>query len=163
MRSLIIFLALGAAVTAVAKSGFFARPDSGFASTAPSLEEPQILAATFTSAWCSACKIIEPRLKIVRSQFSGAPVRFVEFDFTFGEAADNAPRAAALGMGDIYDRFKAATGYTLIIDAQTGALLDRLTTSDSADSMRARLTRAIEDASRADAQDAAADLSGETS
>jgi thiol-disulfide isomerase/thioredoxin len=138
---LLLVLLAGAAGFAL-----YARTPAASASAAVS-GEPELIAATFNSQWCSACKILKPRLLKVMHDFADAPVKFVEYDLTFGP---DRPRAAAAadGLASVYERFSTATGYTLLIDAQTGAIVDRLTVNHSAADMRriiaARLAEASE-------------------
>ena len=111
--------------------------------------EPEIIAATFSSAWCSSCKILEPRLAKVAPQFSDSPVKFVKLDFTFGQRGEVAELAAAEGLGEIYPDYEGATGFTLLVDAQTGEIVDSLTINHSPAAMRAAIAQAIASASRA--------------
>ena len=110
--------------------------------------EPEVIAATFASAWCSSCKILEPRLQKVMPEFSARPVRFIEFDFTFGKRKEHVALAAENGLVDIFDRFKDGTGFTLLIDADTGEVIDMLTMNHSRDAMRAAIAQAVAAASR---------------
>lgn len=105
--------------------------------------EPEIIAATFSSAWCSSCKILEPRLEGVVPDFADQPVKFVKLDFTFGERGDVADLAAREGLAEIYPRFKGATGFTLLVDAQTGEIVDSLTINHSREAMRAAIAQAL--------------------
>ena len=105
--------------------------------------EPEIVAATFTSQWCSACRILKPRLLRTMRQFDGQPVKFVEYDLTFGP--DRArPAAAANGLSSVYERFSAATGYTLLVDVDTGEIVGRLTIGHSQGEMRAAIAAALD-------------------
>lgn len=110
--------------------------------------EPEIVAATFSSAWCSACKILEPRLSKVIPDFADAPVKFVEFDFTFGQREEIAAQAEAEGLGEIYPELKGATGFTLLVDVDSGAIIDTLTINHSKGAMRAAVAQAIAIAAR---------------
>ncbi|MEL7491617.1 MAG: thioredoxin domain-containing protein [Pseudomonadota bacterium] len=105
--------------------------------------EPEILAATFASAWCSSCKILEPRLAKVMPAFRDQPVKFIDLDFTFGKTKAHQELAAENGFEDAYERFKSGTGYTLLIDAQTGDVIDVITMNHSAQAMRAAIAQAI--------------------
>ena len=113
--------------------------------------EPEIVAATFSSAWCSACKILKPRLSEVIPDFSDRPVKFVEFDFTFGQREEIADQAKAEGLDHIYPQFEGATGFTLLIDADTGEIVDTLTINHSKRAMRAAIAQAAALATRDDA------------
>lgn len=110
--------------------------------------EPEIVAATFSSAWCSSCKILKPRLADVIPDFSDDPVKFVEFDFTFGQRAEIFEQAKAEGLEDIYPRFKGATGFTLLIDPDTGEIVEMLTIRHSKSAMRAMIAQAVAAAER---------------
>ena len=113
--------------------------------------EPEVVAVTFSSAWCSSCKILEPRLAAVIPGFAGKPVKFVELDFTFGQRAEIEEQARAEGLSGIYPRFKGATGFTLLVDKDTGEIIDTLTIDHSKAAMRAALAQALAIAERTDA------------
>ena len=110
--------------------------------------KPEVIAATFTSAWCSACIILEPRLSSVISKFSDKPVKFVEFDLTFGEQPEIVEAAHNAGIGEVYERFQGATGFTLLIDAETGEVIDSLTINHSKQAMAAAISQSIARAAR---------------
>ncbi|WP_428407755.1 thioredoxin domain-containing protein [Hyphococcus sp.] len=112
--------------------------------------EPEVIAATFSSAWCSSCKILEPRLAAVMPDFADQPVKFVELDFTFGQGAAVEEKARAEGLAEIYPRFKGATGFTLLVDRDTGEIIDSLTVDYDKNAMRAAIARAIAMAGRGD-------------
>lgn len=120
--------------------------------------EPEVVAVTFSSAWCSSCKILAPRLADVIPDFAGKPVKFVELDFTFGERPEIADRAEAEGLGDLYPRFKGATGFTLLVDRETGEIIDSLTINHSKAAMRAAIAQSLAIAARSGA--AAEDVGG---
>lgn len=106
-------------------------------------EEPEIIAVTFASAWCSSCKILQPRLAEIIPDFAGKPVKFVELDFTFGQRGAVEEKALAEGLAEIYPRFKGATGFTLLVDHDTGEIIDSLTISHTKPAMRAALAQAL--------------------
>jgi thiol-disulfide isomerase/thioredoxin len=112
--------------------------------------KPEIIAATFASSWCSSCKVLKPKLAKVIPGFSGEPVKFVEFDFTFGPRAELKEEADEYGLGELYARYKGATGFTVLVDADTGEVIDTLTMNFSAAAMRSAIARAIAIASHTD-------------
>lgn len=105
--------------------------------------EPEIVAATFASAWCSSCKILKPRLAAVIPEFSETPVSFVELDFTFGQRGEIREIAEREGFEEIYDRYEGATGFTLLIDPDTGEIVDTLTMNHSRKALRAAIAQAV--------------------
>lgn len=104
---------------------------------------PELVAATFSSAWCPPCRILKPRLAKALPAFRNAPVKFVDYDFTFGEIEKLRKEAAADGLGAAFDRYSKATGFTLLVDAETGEVIDILTIDYSAKAMRASIERAL--------------------
>lgn len=107
--------------------------------------EAELIAATFNSQWCSSCKIVKPRLLKVMPDFAAKPVKFVEYDLSFGpDGARDA--AAADGLSSVYERFSDATGYTLLVDADNGEIVDMLTVNHSAAAMRETILRRLADA-----------------
>jgi thiol-disulfide isomerase/thioredoxin len=112
--------------------------------------KPEVVAATFASSWCSSCKILKPKLAKVIPDFSSEPVTFIEFDFTFGPRDELKDEAEAFGLGDLYENNKGATGFTVLVDADTGEVLDTLTMNFSEAAMRSAIGRAIAIASHTD-------------
>ena len=112
--------------------------------------EPQLIAATFASAFCPACRVLKPKLARVTPAFTDAPIEFVEFDYTTGNEKALRAKADALGIRAIYDAANGATGYTVLIDAQTGAVLDTLTQKFSEGAMKSAISRAVDIATRTD-------------
>lgn len=117
---------------------------------APSAGKPEIVAATFASSWCSACKVLKPKLAKVIPGFANDPVAFVEFDFTFGPRDETRAEADKYGIGDLYERNKGATGFTVLVDYDSGEILDTLTMNFSENAMKSAIARAIEIASHTD-------------
>lgn len=111
---------------------------------------PQLIAASFTSAWCSSCRILEPRLAEAMPAFKDSPIEFVEFDFTFGETEALAARAAEQGLARVYDANKGATGFTVLVDARSGEIIDTLTMNFSVADIKGALKRALAIASHTD-------------
>jgi thiol-disulfide isomerase/thioredoxin len=127
----------------------------------PSIEQsatgaPQIIAASFTSAWCASCRILEPRLAEAMPAFKDAAVEFVQFDFTFGETDELASRAAARGLSRLYDANKGATGFTVLVNAGSGEIVDTLTMNFTVADIKLALNRALAIASHTDDNAAAA-------
>lgn len=109
--------------------------------------EPKIVAATFAAIWCGSCRILKPRLADVIPEFRGRPVVFVEYDLSFGEEEAARAKARAQGLETVFDGYARATGFTLLIDAQSKEVLDILTASHSRQAMRTAIEAALAEAS----------------
>ncbi len=119
---------------------------------APFDGKPEVIAATFTSEWCTACKILEPRLADVIPAFTDKPVHFLELDFSFGQKEKARAVAVSEGFETAYNQFEGATGFTLLIDKDSGEIIDILTASYSESAMKAALANALAVASVSDGQ-----------
>ncbi len=143
-KDILFFAVLALGVVLFAAFGRTSATDADYSYT----EKPEIIAATFSSAWCSSCKILEPRLKALVPDFADQPVKFVKLDFTLGQRGAVAEKATREGLGHIYPQYKGATGFTLLVDADSGEIVDSLTIRHSEKAMRAAIAQAIATASR---------------
>lgn len=109
-------------------------------------ERAQVVAVTFSSKWCGPCKILKPRLAAVKPDFAGKPVRFIELSFTFGEPDTYRALAEAEGFATAYRQYHKATGFTVLINRDSGKVIDILTMDFTKDAMRAAITQALADA-----------------
>ena len=134
MRNLLLVLVAVVALSAPA----VARLDD----EAPAAD-PRLVAATFRSAWCGACRILEPRIDAVEPWFSGRPVEFIEFDFTWGRRDGPREQAVAAGVAEIYDRHAGGTGYMLLIDREAGDVLAMITRRHGEADIAAAIERAL--------------------
>ena len=140
-------------VLVLAVGGFVAFNGSGFFSKTASESEyvydgkPEIVAATFSSAWCSACKILEPKLAEVVPDFVNKPVKFVKLDFSLGQGKGPATIAEDNNFTSVYEQYKGSTGHTLLLDADTGDIVGQLTVRLSTDEMKSALKKAIKQVS----------------
>lgn len=137
----------------IAIAGFATFNGVGFFSKTASESEyvydgkPEIVAATFSSAWCSACKILEPKLAKVVPDFANKPVKFVKLDFSMGQGSGPAKVAEDNNFTSVYEKYKGSTGHTLLLDAETGEIIDQLTVKLSSDEMKQALKSAIKQVS----------------
>jgi thiol-disulfide isomerase/thioredoxin len=109
--------------------------------------KPELIAATFSSAWCTSCRILEPRLEKAIPAFRGRPVKFIDFDLTFGPRAELKAEADAQGLGEVYNLYSKATGYTVLVDADTGEVVEIVTAAYSKDAIRDAVDKALTAAS----------------
>ena len=110
----------------------YALPTIVFAQDTP---EPEVLVVKFHADWCSSCKTIGPAFSDLSEKLDDQSILFIELDFT-----DNSTRhqanllSSALGI----DRIVAennATGFLLVIDAETKEVKKKLTKVQSVEEM----------------------------
>lgn len=137
-RAYVVF----AAIAVIGAGIYFTRAPAAKVE-APFDGEPELIAATFSSAFCPPCRILKPRLAKAMPAFRSASVKFVDYDLTFGETEKVRSKAAADGLGAVVDRYSKAMGYTLLIDADTGEVISILTIDYSSKAMRAEIEKAL--------------------
>ena len=103
----------------------------------------------FYADWCGSCKVLDPAIQKARGQYDldNQPVLFVRLDLT--DATDRYQAglmASAIGLGDYYANNHGATGFMLLVDAETGEILSRLTKDMDAKAISNSVQQAIEQA-----------------
>lgn len=111
-------------------------------------DRPNLVAATFYSAWCSSCAILEPRLREIVPEFEGRAVEFVKFDFSLGQPEALTKKASVLGIERVYAANKGATGFMALIDRRNQNVLAVLTMTLSDQSIREAIEAGIREVSR---------------
>jgi thiol-disulfide isomerase/thioredoxin len=104
-------------------------------------DRPRLVAAVFRSSWCSACRILEPRVEDVREDYLDAPVEFLRFDFTMGRRGTLRASAEDAGISELYDRLEGRTGFMVLMDRETGQIFEIVTIAYGRDEIRAALDR----------------------
>jgi thiol-disulfide isomerase/thioredoxin len=98
-------------------------------------EQTKLLALTFHADYCGACKALAPNVMDLQTKLDGQPVQWVKFDFTSAESkAESAELASELGVADHY-RKNQATGFVLLVDADTKKQVGKLTSKQSPEEM----------------------------
>ena len=103
--------------------------------------EPRLVAAMFRSSWCSACRVIQPRIEDVRAEYEDAAIDWVKFDFTLGRRDSLREMAEAEGLASIYNEAAGSTGFMLLIDRDTNQVFEMITMDYGRDQIREALDR----------------------
>ncbi len=100
-------------------------------------QKPEVLGILFYADWCGSCKILDPEIEKARgkSDLDNDAILFVRLDLTDATRRHQSELMAhALGVGDFYQENGGATGFMLLVDAETKEVISKLTKSmDSAD------------------------------
>ena len=95
----------------------------------------KLYALTFHADYCGACKKLKPNVMELQTKTEGDAVEWVKFDFTSAESkAKSEKLASELGVADIYKK-NQATGFVLLVDAETKEKVGKLTSRQSSDEM----------------------------
>ena len=108
---------------------------------------PNLVGAMFYSAWCSACAVLDPKIREAVPEFDGRAVEFVKFDFTMGPQPAQMKMAEELGIEKVYEQHLGATGFMALIDRRNQNVVGILTMSDTPADIAARIEAAIAAAS----------------
>ena len=118
-----------------------ARNDWNEPAAASPAGEPRLVAVMFRSSWCSACRILEPRVDDVRAEFDGADIDWVRFNFTWGERDALRGLAVEEGIEPLYDQLAGRTGFLVLMDRETGQVFEIVTMDYGRDQIREALDR----------------------
>lgn len=88
--------------------------------------DAEVLVVAMHADWCGTCKALGPQVKEAMGRLSDAPIKFVKADLT--EKTNPVGQQALIDMGleDLYARNGGKTGVLYLVDAQTGAVIQRL-------------------------------------
>lgn len=112
--------------------------------TEPAQTPAALMAVKFWHQTCPACREIDPRFAQIRKEFADRPVLFVTFDMSTQQSrAQSKMLAERLGIEDLYEDNFGATGYVVLVDAETRREVDRLTASQDTRTMREKLASSL--------------------
>ncbi|MEM7401078.1 MAG: thioredoxin domain-containing protein [Pseudomonadota bacterium] len=111
-------------------------------------EKPAVYAVTMHADWCGACKALAPKISQARetAKLDEKEVLFVKFDLTNDKTKHQAGMmAAALGITELYMSNAGKTGFLLLINAESGEIIARITSKQDVESISAKITEKIEE------------------
>ncbi|MCK4747833.1 MAG: hypothetical protein KAT15_12375 [Bacteroidales bacterium] len=98
-------------------------------------KEAKLYALTFHADYCGACKNLKPNVMVLQPKLEGKAVEWVKFDFTTAETKEKSKELASeLGVSDIYEQ-NQATGFVILVDADSKKTVGKLTSRQSSDDM----------------------------
>lgn len=131
MKKLMYLLA---AVTLIAFTTESANAQCG-EKTASAEKSTKLYALTFHADYCGACKKLKPNVMELQTKTEGESVEWVSFDFTSAESKEKSKELATeLGVADLYKE-NQATGFVLLVNADTKEKVGKLTSKQSSDEM----------------------------
>ena len=98
--------------------------------------KPAVIAVMMHADWCGSCKSLDPKVTQAREEakLDEQDVLFVTFDLTDDTTkAQSKMMAAALGIAEVYESNAGKTGFMLLVNAESGDKLARVTNKLKAD------------------------------
>ncbi len=93
--------------------------------------------------WCASCKILDPKLQVVRPEFDRSDILFLRFDFTDeGTTFQSNMLAQTIGLAELFERNGGRTGYMVLVDRATGEIISIIRAGDSEDEIHQMLREA---------------------
>ena len=109
--------------------------------------KPAVYAVMMHADWCGACKALAPKVSQARenANLDGKGVLFVKLDLTNDKTKHQAAMmAAVLGITELYESNAGKTGFLLLINAESGEKIARITNKQDAESISVKITETIE-------------------
>jgi len=145
-----ILVALGTWTTwSYAQSGSATKGSAAKAETtdSPEIAGPKLIAVKFHADWCGYCKAMGDVYEEMQAKFDRQPVLWITLDQTREHGRTQAEYLAyALNMKDIWSEHGGKTGFILLVNAETGQVMEKLTHEQTLKQMGAKLVAAVEKA-----------------
>ena len=104
---------------------------------------PQMIALSFHSDSCRSCQALEPKLESAMKAVSKDPFLFVRIDQTDKKSRQAEYLVASLGLSDLWKEYGGRTGFTLLVDPESGRVTGKITAEQDAKSMTSTLRAAL--------------------
>ncbi len=100
---------------------------------AAEVASPKLVVVKFHADWCGKCRAMEGPMTKARLALTEEPVLFVRFDFTDESTARQSEYLASLtGYDSVWETHMRKTGFSILVDADTGNMVAELRTPDEA-------------------------------
>jgi len=114
---------------------------------APEVAGPKVIAVKFHADWCGYCKAMGDVYAEMQAKFDRQPVLWITLDQTREhDRTQSEYLAHAMGMKDIWSEHGGKTGFILLVNAETGQVMEKLTHEQTLKQMGAKLVAAVEKA-----------------
>ena len=115
-----------------------------FVSTLAWAGNPSVIALQFHADFCPACKVLDPNLTEAKGTLAEESVLFVKLDHTSKASRHQAKLLAeSLELDKIYAKEAKKSGFVLLVDTETGNVIERITRNHSAQDIERAITKAI--------------------
>jgi len=105
----------------------------------------EVVGLLFYADWCGSCKVLDPKLEAVKPDFADAPILFTRVDATDAFTKhQSALFASRIGLSKIYEENASSTGFMLLIDADSGKVLDKLVKTQTEAQLRSSIQKALQ-------------------
>jgi len=108
-------------------------------------DEISVIGVKMDAEWCGKCQAMNPKLDNVMPEFKDDGILFVKFnmtdEFTTKQAGLLAER---MNLKSLFDDHKGSTGYMVLLDADSGEVLDTLQSELTEEELISKIRSALE-------------------
>ena len=107
-------------------------------------EKPEVISLLFYADYCGSCKVLDPKVEVVKEALSTEPILFIKLDHSSDETTNQAALLMdAIGMNDVYEAEKKSSGFMLVVDANTKEVIAKITRDMSESEIEAKIAESI--------------------
>jgi thiol-disulfide isomerase/thioredoxin len=108
----------------------------------PADNEAKIISVRMYADWCGNCKVLDEKVDKLKTSFDGEPVLFLQLDQTDDFRTKQASMLASkLSLDRVWNTYKGRTGMMLLVNADTGELLEEISHTWDSDKIRDTIKR----------------------
>ncbi|MGF1657097.1 MAG: hypothetical protein ACFCU3_08985 [Verrucomicrobiales bacterium] len=108
-------------------------------------QKPQVIGLMLYSDTCASCQVLDPKIEAAKADFKDQALLFATLDHSNDGSKQQASLLAhALGLGELYKAQEKASGFMLLVNAESGEVLATLTRDMSDEDIKAAFTKALE-------------------
>lgn len=102
----------------------------------------ELVAVRMYADWCGNCKMLDAKVDNIKKEFQDSNVLFLYFDQTDDYATSQAEKKAyLLGLDEVFAKYKGKTGMMILVDAQTGELIEEISHTVPENELKNKLTQ----------------------
>lgn len=107
-------------------------------------EKPDVVGVLFYADWCGSCKVLDPKIEAVKSEFADEAILFTRVDMTDEfTKKQSAFLASLLDLDAVYEKNAPKTGFMLLVDKESGKVLGKLTKKLSKEEIAAAIHKSL--------------------
>lgn len=106
--------------------------------------QPEVLGVMFYADTCGSCKVLDPKIESAKADYLTKPILFTKLDHSSDASKNQAALlAGSIGIGEVYKAQEKASGFMLLLDADSKEVLGKLTRDMTEAEIKEALDKAL--------------------